>query len=259
MIIYDNLKKRQKLNVKKTNVYKYNEENKDYISKVKNVYNIDSKSAFYNLVMCNILIKAFKNLYEYFDLIEEYKNKSFDINAMFEKFFKDHPCLIINGEKIYFPMFSKSLNYLLIHDYKKMYEYPYHDLKSHLKVSCINFFDEYGYSIFLSSFSTLELICEDVTSCAFYSEELETIFVINNQGTLDVAIHIFDKYLNIVNKDNLIFRIKMVMEYYFKNQKNQFIKALYDEHLISFKMYDILKRNVLIRFIKRAKKQEVKK
>lgn len=74
-------------------------------------------------------------------------------------------------------------------------------------------------------------------SNAFYHFGLRTIFIINNQGFLDNYICIFDKNMSNIDESNLIERIKIVVDAYYKNDINKFIYSLYEGKLISNKVF----------------------
>ena len=85
-------------------------------------------------------------------------------------------------------------------------------------------------------------IDEDKTSAAFYHKEFETIYIINNQGRLDISIRLFDKYLTTKNKDLLFERLQEVVSCFYKGDRETFIKSLFLNKFISLKRYKQLKK-----------------
>ena len=97
------------------------------------------------------------------------------------------------------------------------------------------------------------MIKKGKTSAAFYEKSFETIYIINDQGRLDSVIPVFDKYLKQKDETNIIERISRVIEFYYSNDRNKFIRSLYSEKLISDKMYHLLLKNASLRALKKEK------
>lgn len=259
MNIYKYLKKKNKRNPRLTKEYKFFEENKKTISKIKSFYNISDSNPEFVMLKNNILIKSIQTKETIHQLINE--NSSLSEEEQKEKiqeYLKTRPFFQTKNENIYLPQYSKALNFLYVNSPKALKKYPYIRLEEEAEFSCIDFFDEYGYKIFNSSFTDLQFIIEDKTSAAFYSDDLEMIFVINDQGTLDVAIYLFDKYMSKKNKYNMPQRCLNVMKKFYSNNRIDFILSLREEKLISSKMKAKMLKKVQKRVLKQEKKHEVK-
>ena len=107
--------------------------------------------------------------------------------------------------------------------------------------------------MYASPFTHLIKIKEDKTSCAFYHPDFETIFIINDQGRLDIAIPLFDKYLKERDHHLLMKRVANVVDDFYSNERKKFVRSLRDNGLISSKMCSILLRKESIRSIRRTK------
>ncbi len=258
MLIYKYLKKKNKRNMRLTEEYKFFEENKKVIAKIKSFYNFADISPEFVMLKNNILIKAVQTKETIHQLTKEFVNLNEDEQrAKIKEYLSTRPFLKTEKEVIYLPQYSKALNFLYINSPLALKKYPYTRLEEEPTFSCIDFFDEYGYKIFNSSFTNLQFIMEDKTSAAFYSDDLEMIFVINDQGTLDVAIYLFDKYMDKKNKENMLQRCLNVMNNFYANDRIGFINSLCKEKLISTKMKIKLLKKVQKRTLKQAKKHEV--
>lgn len=252
MSIYNYLKRKKKIKIHKTNEYFFYEENKKTINKVLSFYDFKDQCEDFTIIRNNILIKAFQTKKHIHELIENEKQSEIT------EYLSTRPFLLFESEKVYLPQYSKALNYLYIHETASLKNYPYTKLQEDSTFSCINFFDEYGYDIFNSSFTNLLFIAKDKTSCAFYCPDFETIYIINDQGTLDNVIYLFDKYLIHCDKSNMLERCQNVVKEYYSNKQVGFIYALWENKLISSHMKNILMRKTSKRTLRRLKKHEVK-
>lgn len=257
MTIYDILKKKKSLkNYKNTKEYSFYQKHKKEIKKVSSFYHLkDEKDDGFFILESNILIEAFLSKKYIEEIIINMKDEDEikivdEIKNMLEK----RPYIEKDGEKIYLPQFPKALNYIYLNNPSRLILYPYNLLDKSPSISCVDLFDEFGYEIFNSSFVNLHFILKDATSKAFYSDSFESIYIINDQGRLDLVISVFDKYLENKNKDNINERLLKVMTKFYENNLTQFVKALKDEKFISEKMHRILIKNISKKRLKRVKR-----
>ncbi len=245
---------------KKDYLYYSTKENEFYTKNKKKIEKIESFYPSYddygfNLICSNILIEAFINLDIIVKNLDSFKD--LDMTSSYEKAKKlliDRPFFVEDdGYKVFFPQFSKSLNYILTNTPLSIKKYPYDSLEDKPLVFCIDFFDVYGYKIFNSKFTNLKYIANDSTSAAFYSESFETIYIINDQGRLDIAIPIFDKYLKNNKGVDIENRIKRVIDKFYSNNRREFIAELKNQRLISEKMYKQIIKHLSVRKIKKYK------
>lgn len=181
---------------------------------------INSKDDF-DLICANIMIEGIKNylaIHDYFDALT---------SAKLDTLVK--PLFTFNGVPIYCPFFSISNNLLLANGL---------GTKLTLANDAIDMFETYNFALFESNLTSLVHVGGDVHTKAYYHYDFHTIYIINDQGRLDVRISLFDRHL--VNPDfrNVLDRIKPVLLAYYAGDKNAFLKALASEKLISPKLYN---------------------
>ena len=236
------------INSKKKNVlsntleYQFFAKNARVLSKFDGFYKLRSfDEKTFKIIQSNILIKTMENKM----LIEEIVSDNSLINKeeLEQKLIElNRPFLLSDENKIYLPIYSKGLNFIYLEEPSKLLEFPYYELKDDPVSSCIDLFDEYNLNLYNSNFTNLIKIDEDKTSAAFYHKEFETIYIINNQGRLDISIRLFDKYLVDKNEDLLFERLKEVVSCFYKGDRETFIKSLFLNKFISLKRYKMLKK-----------------
>lgn len=144
--------------------------------------------------------------------------------------------------KIFIPFFSKALNSIYTREPEKLLKEPFNGLKETFSGSLIDPFDTYGANLYNSSFSRLIKVGENGNEFAFFHYDTNTIYIINEQGRLDVSIFLFDKYIKYPNYNNMLERISPVIAQYFNNDRDEFIKALYNSKFISRRMLGLIRR-----------------
>lgn len=235
-----------------TEEYKFFAKNSQLLHKYLSFYKLRSfDDISFKIIQANIIIKAIMNK----KLIEENIN-SIDIdniNNEVKEILDNNlaPYFELEGSKIYIPIYSRGLNYIYVDEPVKLLSYPYVELKDEPISNCIDLFDEYNIRLYDSDFSNLIKIGTDKTSAAFYHIEFETIYIINNQGRLDVAIRLFDNGLKEHNYDDLEERLIDVVNNFYSNERKNFIKSLYMNKFISLKCYKKLSKNISLRNIKK--------
>ena len=70
-------------------------------------------------------------------------------------------------------------------------------------------------------------ISENNTCTAYFHKEFNSVLIINNQGSIDNIIYLFDRFIKNPNKSNIITRLEALVEAYFSNEMNDFINILY--------------------------------
>lgn len=101
----------------------------------------------------------------------------------------------------------------------------------------IDAFDYYGSILFDSPFTKLKKIYVYKNLTAFFNKECNIIYIVNEQGRLDEKIVMFDKYLKYLDTTNVEEKAIKVVESYFADTKEDFLKKLLDLRVISEKMY----------------------
>ena len=240
--IFKMINSKKKNTLSNTLEYQFFAKNARILSKYEGFYKLRSfDEKTFKIIQSNILIKTMENK----NIIEEIvsDNSLISKEELVQKLIElNRPFLLSDENRIYLPIYSKGLNFIYIDEPSKLEEYPYCELKIDPVSSCIDLFDEYNLNLYDSNFTSLIKIDEDKTSAAFYHQEFETIYIINNQGRLDISIRLFDKYLNIKNKDLLFERLQEVVSCFYKGDRETFIKSLFLNKFISLKRYKQLKK-----------------
>lgn len=236
-----------------TSEYAFFAENSDVLLKYMTHYRFRSfDDSSFKLIQANILIKAILNK----ELIESnipYMDKK-NMKEQVEKLLIDGkcPCFEFEGSKIYIPIYSRGLNFIYLDEPKKLLAYPYNELKDEPLSTCIDLLDVYNISLYDSSFTNLIKISQDKTSAAFYHYEFETIYIINDQGRLDISIKLFDRHIKNKDMENLEDRLKDVVSKFYSNNRNDFVKSMYLNKFISLKTYKKLQKKITLRQIKKT-------
>ncbi|MDD6302824.1 MAG: hypothetical protein PUA56_05975 [Bacillales bacterium] len=263
--IFKSLKKNKKTIYSKTDEYKFYVENSHLIAKILPSFHLGYvEGNDFKLIQANILIKSIQNKMIIENNLEKYRQESLILPLMERDLFirnkvwKDldevnAPYFILDGARIYIPIYSKGLNLIYNDECSKLFEYPYCDLKEKPISACIDSFDVYNFYLFASNFTNLILIKKDISSAAFYHPAFETIYIINDQGRLDISIHLFDRYIKNPNVNNILKRVKDVVEKFYSNDRKEFIKALYANEFISGKTFYELNHKSRLRQIKKDK------
>lgn len=190
----------------------------------------------FDIVRANILIRSLQNK----KTIERaYQEKillppgGLSLETFMKGRLAELPYLLLNGERIYVPVFSHSLNSLYNHDYEKLAVAPYFSLLKDYEALLIDPFDYYGSALFESSFTKLILVARSGTSASYYDYDAECLYFVNGQGRLDMKVALFDEYLPYPQKTHMLQRLKPVAEAYFAYDEDGFLSALVDKGLIS--------------------------
>ena len=138
--------------------------------------------------------------------------------------------------RIYIPFFPKSINLLYLHEPERLNEYPYTDLFKSFVTLIIDPFDTYGNKLYNTKFTNLVLIENKNNVMAYFHYDTLTIYLINDQGRLDSKIVLFDRYLKKIDTENILERIKPVVDAYYEHNVQNLIKNLENNGFISSKM-----------------------
>lgn len=226
-----------------THYKRYYDQKAHLFSKYPGLAKYDDISSDFALIKAVIILKALNNKMK----IEEdtYLYQEADLSTK-EAIYTIHDRLPYyetdRGVRIYVPFFTEIYNKCYNGKLSSLLIPPYNTLKVDFINETIDPFDYYGYDIFDSYFTNLLYISKSKEGeiAAFYSIELETIYVIDNQGCLEEKIPIFDDELKSKTKDHLIEYLSSLMSFYFDSNKNAFIDCLYNYKLISNKSYQYI-------------------
>ena len=157
------------------------------------------------------------------------------------------PYHIHEGEKIYVPIFSKSLNRIYSEEWGKLFKSPYLRIVKNYEAVLIDPFDYYGDDLFESLFTKLVRAKKTDSGSAFYDYDSRSIYFVNKQGRLDAECRLFDHYVKEPNYNHMMERILPAVECYYNDDKEGFKKALVDNKLISSRlMYKINYDEVIV-------------
>ena len=179
----------------------------------------NDNSSLFSIMKSVIILQGLANKKKLDKAIQRYTSEQLNSSVLLNTIFDGMPYFEYEGIKIF----------------------PYNSLVIDKESSLIDPFGIYKYLPFDSSFTRLvKLSNHDMHSQAFYHISFQTIFVINDQGGLDVEIPIFDDRLKNKQEDGLLERLEVLMTYYYSGDKEKFINALKDLNLISVDLFDEL-------------------
>ncbi len=146
------------------------------------------------------------------------------------------PYHVHEGQKIYIPILSKSLNKIYSEDWGKLLKSPYRRIVKNYEAVLIDPFDYYGDDLFESLFTKLVKAKKDDSGSAFYDYDSRRIYFVNKQGRLDAECCLFDRNIKDPNYNHMMERILPCVECYYKDDKEGFKKALVENKLISSRL-----------------------
>lgn len=213
--------------------------NVDYYAKL-----LKSQDPF-SIIRSNIVIRALNNK----GIIEDaYREKlrldkkegrissEAEIKDYMALVLKDLPSFEFEGETIYVPVFTKSLNRLYSSTYHKLEEVPYKTLVRNYDASVIDAFDYYGADIFGSFFTKLILIKKTKATSAYFDYDSMSIYFVSSQGRLETKCCLFDRGLKHFSRTHMIERVVPVVDAYLEGDKGKLKKALVENKLISSRL-----------------------
>ena len=158
----------------------------------------------------------------------------------FHEIISEQPYYQEGKNKIYIPFFSRSLNQIYFDEPEKILTSPYADLKDRFQDTVVDPFDTYGSELYNSHFSRLVKVMTVDKETAFFHYDTNTIYFVNEQGRLDGAVVLFDRYLRHPNYSHMLERIKPVVEAYFDFNREEFINNLYNNGFISLHLMHLI-------------------
>ena len=237
----------KKFSFKKCDEYQFFKSNRKLLSKTNYGYFYQIDNSF-QLICANAVIYSIQNKQTLDaickDLFSSIFLKSKLTNDDFLKYYHarivDLKYIQADEIKIYIPLFPYAINYIYFNDPFKLLEAPYDMLLESGSSNFIDLFELYNIKLFDSFFTKLVKIKTSEKATAFYHFDLATIFIINNQGRLDYAFPLFDKWMNKINTSHISERIVPTIDAYFENDKIKIIDKLLENSLISQKMHDLI-------------------
>lgn len=244
--------KKNRPDFKKSTEYAYFFRNRFELSKLKHYsYLMDTDLDDFDVMRANIVLESLENK-------RQIENTCRDIASIldisnkenlikFKKALKEITVSLAyheeNKTKIYIPIFSKAINGIYSSNQNQLFDYPYDQLFENFSNSIVDAFDTYGPELYNSNFTKLIRISSNGKEVAYFHYDTNTIYIVNSQGRLDEKIVLFDKYIKRPNLNHMLERIKPVVDAYFANDREGFIKSLKDNSFISRKMLEIIRKN----------------
>ena len=196
----------------------------------------------FDIIRANIILRALQNK----EIIEkavaratkaEYAEGE-GMEDIIEPFLESLPYLRIGKERIFVPIFPRSVNRLYDGDFEKFYEKPYNALLKggYVDAMAIDPFDAYGSAIYDSYFTKLVPIASNEKESVFLDYDSHSLFCINKDGRLNARIALFDKYIRRPYLNHMVERVAPVVAAYLADQKETMIDALVENGLISRKI-----------------------
>jgi len=235
-------KARNKKNIRKSDEYRFYNENKLLLSKNPNFVKYLECNDIFDVICANIVLYGIKNKDALDKIIEEeYLSSSerqiSNIKAEIKERIIDLPYMKVNNYKVYIPFFNFNTNYVYAENNEEIINEPYTNLQDNYNAFLTDPFTTYGVSLFDSLFTKFVRIDECQSSVAFYHFDFNAIFIINRQGSLDNIIYLFDKNMKHPNHTNVIIRIRPLVRAYFEGRLNDFIYLLYKNELVSYSVF----------------------
>lgn len=190
-----------------------------------------------DVIRANAVIRAIQNKKKLDEIIvyafKESKMKTDEVKDFIHERMTGYPYIKDGSKKIYVPIFSRPINDFYYDDFGKLLVAPYNSLIDDYNASCIDLFEVYNFSLFDSLFTKLITMYKDEKVLVAFHFDFRSIYIINDQGRLDLKIALFDKYIKKPRFNNMIERIRPVVNAYLKGDRNEFCKALVDNELVS--------------------------
>ncbi len=215
----------------------------NYLALFQETHNYQEARTNFEVIQANIIIKGLMNK----KFLENKASLAKKTGLTTLPSYLKHLTYMKDGDdNIALPFFSKTINKHYVIDTKSLADLPYRALRTQKTFSSFyeNPFEKYGYRLFDSMFTNWIPVMKSPMgdSMAFVDLEVDTIYIVTDQGTLERAIPYFDQFLEIQNRKHLLDKIKQLVETYYSFDKIKFIDSLFSLGFISFKLYNYLKQ-----------------
>lgn len=203
--------------------YNYFQENAEFLDETPDFLPFINTKDEFTIILGNILIESVKAFHALMKWKEE--GKKGKIETAVPPFFK------YQDVAIYCPLLSVSNNLLIANG-------RINNLS--LENDTISAFELYNFALFDSALTSFVYLTGDEHTKAYYHYDFHTIYIINDQGQLDVRISLFDRDLVKPDYRNIIERLKPIVNAYYNLERSDFLNALKEQKLISLKAYNKL-------------------
>ncbi|MBQ9458052.1 MAG: hypothetical protein IJU64_06120 [Bacilli bacterium] len=199
-------------------------------------------TAPFDVIRANIILRALQNKELIQNALGRINKHGTDeekahLKETMEAFLETLPYLKEGKERIFVPIFPRTINRLYAGDFEKFDERPYKSLlRGYSESLAIDPFDAYGYALYDSYFTKLILVDKNDKEAVFLDYDSHSLFAVNVDGRLNSRIALFDKYLGKTYTNHLLERVKPVVAAYLAGDRETMIDALVDNGLISRKL-----------------------
>ena len=212
-------------------------------------------SSLFGLIRADILLQSLKNKEHIFHFIGRISSENLREERTREAIFHGLPSFSFKGTEIFVPTFSPQLNERMQKSPWLFKSFPYQALTKDRNLCLHHPFDVYGNLPFSSMFTRLvRLDVRKDRSSVFYHPEFQTLFVIDDQGTLEQEIPLHDEKLRSWPPQDLFRKLDLVMEDYFRLDKEAFLEHLAEYGLVSKAFYEEALENARKRRTKKEKR-----
>lgn len=242
--------KRRRIEETLDGIYYFNNRDK-LLSRVAFTTLAEARTEF-EIICANAVLRSLDNINrvyhclltarEKYQEITDKEQKCRLINAEVEQLKAELPYIDDDGNKIYFPVFSRVFNLIVNDNASHLLDLPDSLALNKLNVEMINPFNAYSFALFGSEFTQLIELEKSLTSRAYYHVDFQMVFFINDQGTVDNVLALFDNRMKKIEVNHMIKRLKGVVSAYYDLDRTKMIDELYHHRLISKAAYTRLKK-----------------
>ncbi|MDD5884782.1 MAG: hypothetical protein PUC66_01930 [Erysipelotrichaceae bacterium] len=215
----------------------YYNENSYRLNELESFHYLMNPTDSFGVVCGNVILRALENKATIERLLKAYEKNKDDISLPFADYMQNGmanlPYLDWHEEKNYVPVFPSSIAALYAKDFQKLREAPYSAIVKDYEDMMIDPFDYYGYSVFVSYFTSLVLVRQNENCAALYDFDASCLYFVNDEGRLDAKLCLFDRDISHPVLTHLMPRLSKVAERYFANDREGMLKALQEGNLIS--------------------------
>lgn len=221
-----------------------NSSEETFYDKNANLFNLalskyNDNTSLFGIIRANIILQGLKTKHEVDHNINLFSKEMLSDEEVTKPFFQNAPYLLKDGKKIFIPTYSVEINERYLKETSSLKETPYSALVMDGTSSLVDPFETYGNDLFDSMFTRLvRLEVHEVDSACFYHPTFKTVFVINDDGTLQQEIPLFDEKVRKPNYTDLFNRLEQLMKIYYQNDRDGFLEALLRLELISQDLHD---------------------
>ncbi len=215
----------------------YYNENSYRLNELESFHYLMNPTDSFGIVCGNVILRALENKATIERLLKTYEKGKAEIAVSLSNFMRDGmanlPYLDWHDEKIYVPVFPSSIAALYTKDFQKLLEAPYSAIVKDYEDMMIDPFDYYGYSAFISYFTSLVLVRKTEECAALYDFDASCLYFVNDEGRLDAKLCLFDRGIERPILTHLMPRLAKVADRYFANDREGMLQALQEGNLIS--------------------------